>query len=234
MSKTKIEHVNRAFQWLVISGITSKPSAEETEIALSILEDMMNEFKSRNICSSYVFEETPNPNTDSEIDDSRNNAVGSCLALRLANLYGKEAPHTLQKQATQSLSAWSASVSKTNMIQPPRNQPKGSGNTFRFSNWARFYRAGNAAPISCTTFSLKVDEVDFFGVDFTPYLLDGATISSFTVDSTNGIEVIQSVQNVNIINLECKGVESGYQTVTITVTTSTGRINPEVINFDIS
>ena len=146
MSKTKIEHVNRAFQWLVISGITSKPSPEETEIALSILEDMMNEFKSRNICSSYVFEETPNPNTDSEIDDSRNNAVGSCLALRLANLYGKEAPHTLQKQATQSLSSWSASVSKTNMIQPPRNQPKGSGNTFRFSNWARFYRAGNPAP----------------------------------------------------------------------------------------
>jgi hypothetical protein len=234
MSKTKIQHVNRAFEWLVISGITSKPSAEENAIGLSVLEDMMNEFKSRNICSSYVFEDEPNPNTDSEIDDAYNNATGACLAVRLANMYGKEAPMTLQRQATQALSNWSATTSKTNQIQPSRRQPRGSGNTFRFSNWTRYYRSGNPAPISCTTFDLKVGETDFFGVDFTPYLLEGATITSFTVDSTNGINVIQSVQDGNIINLECKGADAGYQTVTITVTTSTGRINPETINFNIT
>lgn len=234
MPKTKIEHVERAFQWIVVSGITSKPTAEENTVALSVLEDMMNEFKSRNICSSYIFEENPDPNTNSEIDDAYNSAVGACLAVRLANIYGKEAPPTLQRQATQSLSNWSATTSKTNQIDPPRRQPRGSGNTFRFSNWTRYYRQGNNAPISCNTFNLKVDEVDYFSIDFTQYLLDGSTIVSYTIESTNGVDVLQDVQDGNEIQIQCKGVSCGYQTVTITVTTSLGRINPETINFNIT
>ena len=234
MSKTKIEHILEAYDYLRISGLTSEPTPDETTKALIRLEDMMNEFQSRNICSSYIFEQEPNPNTDSGIDPAYNNATATCLALRLAPSFGIMLNQDIRGLATSGLSNWSARSGKVNQIQPSRRQPRGSGNTFRFSNWTRYYRAGNPAPISCTTFDLKVDETDFFGIGFGGYLLDGATITSYKVESTNGIEVLNHAQDVDVINLECKGIAAGYQTVTITVTTSTGRVNPEVINFNIT
>ena len=180
------------------------------------------------------FETTPNFNTDSEVDDAFNEAIATCLAMRLAPSFGIQLNADIKLLARAGLSNWSARAGKTNQIQPSRRQPRGSGNNFRFSNWSRFYRGDDNAPISCSTFDLKFEETDFFGVDFTNYLLEGATIASYTVDSTNGVDVLNDVQDGNVINLECKGSASGYQTVTITVTTSTGRINPQVVNFNIT
>lgn len=234
MSKTKIEHITKAYKWLVISGITSSPAPNEIEDGLEMLEDMMHELRSRNICSAYLFEDTPNPNTDSQVDDSLNTAVATNLAVRLANYFGKEPLPTLSKQAMQSMSNWSARSGRTNMIDPPRTQPKGSGNTFRFSNWVRYYRLNNNAPIECDTFDLKVGAIDSFSVDFTNYLLLGATISSFETEPSNGIEIITSAESEGVITLECKGITAGYQTIKITVTTSTGRVNPEIVNFNIT
>lgn len=234
MSKTKIEHINRAFRYLRISGLTTQPTPEETRDALETLEDMMNEFSSRNICSSYVFEDSPDPNTDSELEDSYNNAAAACLAVRLAPEFGISLNPSISSLATSGLSNWSARSGKVNQINPSRRQPRGSGNTFRFSNWTRYYRQGNNAPISCSTFDLKVGEIDFFTVDFSQYLLDGATISSYTLEPTNGISVLNDSIDGSSITMECKGVKAGYQTIKITVTTSTGRVNPETINFNVT
>jgi len=233
MSLTKVEHILAAYSSIRISGLTSKPSPGEIETGLSELENMMNEFQSRNICSTYIFEDTPEPNTDSGIDPAYNNATQKCLAVRLSPYFGKEAPKTIQRQATQALSNWSARSGKTNMISPPNRQARGSGNNFRFPNWIRFYRTNEAAPISCSTFELKVDEIDFFTVDFSGYLLDGATIDSFTTKVDSGIELTSITQAIDVFNLECKGLTAGFNTITITITTSTGRVNPEVINFSI-
>tara|TARA_R110002020_G_scaffold467655_1_gene691385 strand:+ start:18941 stop:19651 length:711 start_codon:yes stop_codon:yes gene_type:complete len=234
MSLTKVEHVLRAYSVIRISGLTSSPNPSEIELGLSELEDMMAEFKTRNICSSYFFEDEPDPNTNSEIDPVYNNATQKCLAVRLAPYFGKEALPSIQKQATQALSNWSARSGKTNMIKPSNRQPRGSGNTFRFPTWVRFYRFEDGAPISCDTFNLKIDEINFFSVDFNGYLLDGATILSFTLDVSSGIEVISSSESGGFVNLECKGLKAGYNPVTITIATSTGRVNPEKVNFNIN
>lgn len=234
MSKTKLAHVTLAYKWLVISNITSEPSPEDISLGMEMQEDMFEEFRSRNICSTFLFEDDPQPGTDSGVEPSRNNAVATNLALRLANFFGKEAPQTLKTQAIQSLSNWSARSSKTNQIQPPRRQARGSGNTFRFSNWVRYYRAQPNAPISCATFKLKTDAIDFFSIDFNPYLLSGATIDSFELDISDGIEVLSSEESDGVITLECKGLVFGFNTIKITVTTSTGRVNPEVVNFNIT
>ena len=234
MSLTKVEHVLGAYSAMRISGLTSAPSPGDITTGLSELENMMNEFQSRNICSAYVFEDVPTPNTDSGISPEFNNATQKCLAVRLSPYFGKEAPQTIQRQATQALSNWSARSGKTNMISPPNRQARGSGNNFRFPNWVRFYRTSEDAPISCDTFQLKVNEVDFFTVDFSGYLLDGATIVSFTTEVDNGIELVAIAQDVDKFNMECKGLTAGFNTITITITTSTGRINPEVINFSIT
>ena len=234
MSLTKVEHVLRAYGALRISGLTTTPNPKEIELGLNELEDMMSEFKTRNICSSYFFEDEPEPNTDSEIDPAYNNATQKCLAIRLSPYFGIEPLMTLQRQATQALSNWSARSGKVNMINPPSRQPRGSGNTFRFPVWIRFYRFEDGAPISCSTFELKVDEINFFSVDFNGYLLDGATITSFELDVSNGIEVITSTEADGLISLECKGIQAGNNPITITVTTSTGRINPEKVYFNIT
>ena len=234
MSLTKGEHVIRAYAALRISGITVDASPNDVITGLSELEDMMSEFRSRNICSSYVFEDDIDPNTDSEISSEFNNATQKCLAIRLAPYFGKEASMLLQKQANQGLSNWSARSGKTNMISPSNRQPRGSGNTYRFPNWIRFYRFEDSAPISCDTLVLKVGEINFFQTDFSGYLLDGETIVSFTTDVTNGLELINIVQDVDKFNLECEGKIVGYSFITLTITTSTGRINPQRINFNIT
>ncbi len=234
MPKTKVEHTSRAFRYLRISGLTTVPSPGEQSDALETLEDMMHEFRSRNICSSYVFEDAIDPNTNSEVADEFNNALATSLALRLAPDFGIMINPEIRAMATSGLSNWSARTGKTNMINPSNRQARGSGNTFRFPNWVRFYRFENDAPISCDTFLLKVDAIDFFQVDFSGYLLDGATIVSFETDVTNGIELINITQDVDKFNLECKGKFGGYSFITLTITTSTGRVNPQRINFNIT
>ena len=234
MSLLNSEQILRAYSSLRISGLTSKPLPEEMELGFNELIDMMAEFNSRNICTEYIFQDEPDINAESGIATAFNNALQKCLAVRLAPFFDKAVPQLLINQASQGASNWAARTAKVNQISPSRRQAKGSGNTFRFSNWTRFYRAGNPAPISCSTFDLKVDAIDFFGIDFSRYLLEGATIDSYTIESTNGIEIITDVQDVDVINLEVKGVSAGYQTATITVTTSTGRVNPELINFNVT
>jgi len=234
MPKTKAEHTSRAFRYLRISGLTTVPSPGEQTDALETLEDMMHEFKSRNICSSYVFEDDIDPNTSSGIADAYNNAVASCLSLRLAPEFGITINPEIRAMATSGLSNWSARTGKTNMINPPNRQPRGSGNTYRFPNWIRFYRFENNAPISCDTFNLKVDEINFFLVDFGDYLGSGETIVSFTTEVQNGIELINIAQDVDKFNLECKGKSAGYSYITLTITTSLGRVNPQRVNFSIT
>lgn len=238
MSKLKGELVNKAYRWLRISGLTSKATPEEVSDGLDALESMMREFESRNICSSYVFEVDPDTATDSRLEAEFNNAVETNLALRLAAFFGKEVPRTLTLQATQALSNWSARSGKIRQINPSNRQPRGSGNTFRFTNWVRYYRFEENAPISCETIDLKFDEVNSFNIDFGPnglnYLNDLETISSFTIDNTPGVKVISSVQNGSIITLECKGMITGFNIVTITVTTSDSRVNPQTINFNVT
>lgn len=234
MRKTKLQHITNAYKWLTISGITSNPSPNELVDGLEMLEDMMHELQSRNICSSYVFEDMPDPNTDSGIDSAFNTATATNLALRLANYFGKEALPTLQRQASQSMSNWSARTGKVNQITPPNRQPRGSGSTFRFPRWVRYYRFEDNAPIECDTFRLKVGQKDTYSVDFTNYLFEGATIDSYTVESDDRINVDAHNEVNGVINLECTGVKSGYSVVTITVTTSNGRINPQQVNFNIT
>ena len=234
MSLTKGEHVIRAYSALRISGLTTDANPEEVNLGLSELEDMMNEFRSRNICSSYVFEDDVDPNTDSEINDEFNNATQKCLAIRLAPYFGKEISQALMRQANQAVSNWSARSGKTNMIQPSNRQARGSGNTFRNLSFNRFYRTVEESPIACDTFTLKVDEVDFFQVDFSEYLLDGAVIDSFTTKVTRGVQLVDIAQDVDTFTLECKGLTAGANVITITITTSTGRVNPQDVNFNIT
>lgn len=234
-TKTKGYFVLQAFKRLVISSITTDPTPEEIELGLDLFEDMMHEITSRNICSSFVFEECPDPSTESGIDPQFNNAAYTNLAIRIASDFGREPSQTLFAQARQSMSNWSARTAKVNPINPPSRQPRGSGNTFRWQNWYRYYRIEDNAPISCSTLELKVDEINGFVIDFGLYLKDGETIASYVKDVSNGLEVLAESFTDTAINLEqVKGIRNGYETIKLTITTSDGRVNPHIVNFNVT
>lgn len=233
MSKTKIELVNGAYNKLRISGLTSSPEPEEVQDGLDMLEAMMAEFKSRNICSSYVAEEDPTPTLNSRLEKKYENACEWNLAVRLAPLFGKEPSMQMMNQARQSLSNWSARSAKVNMINPPNRMPRGNGNTFRFPNWVRFYRVEDNAPISCDTIQMIKEQRDSYASDFNEYVRNGESVSSYEIDSSNGITINSSSLSDNIVSFDITADKAGYQTVSIKVTTTLGRVNPTTVNINV-
>ena len=235
VTKTKIELVIRAYQAIRISSLTAQAIPEEIDMALDMMEDMMWEFESVNICTDYNFSGSKiDPNEPSGLQPYTVNAASMNLANRIANFFGKETPAGILKQAVGSLANWSSRTAKVNQINPSARQPRGSGSTLRFSNWQRYYGNLSDAPISCDTFTLKVFATDFFTVDFTPYLLEGATIVSFETLVSNGIDMLEIVQDGPIFTMKCKGLIVGYSIIELKVTTSTGRVDPQAINFNIT
>lgn len=234
-TKTKGYIVNEAYSLLAINGLTTTPTPEEIVRSLDRLEDMMYELHSRNICSSYVFEEFPDPNTESGINPAFTNAAATNVAVRIMSSYGRPLTEDLMLQSRQSMSNWSARSARVNQINPPSRQPRGSGNTFRWQNWYRFYRFEDNAPISCSTLDLRVGEINGFVVDFGLYLQRGETIASYTTTVTAGLSLLADSSNDTAINLErVEGLDYGYETITLTVTTSNGRVYPHTVNFNVS
>lgn len=233
MSKTKVEHIIQAYKRLRISGITAKATPEDIFDALEVFEDMMHNLKSRNICSTYIFEDEPSPNSNSGIDPQFNEATSTNLATRMAVFFGKNVPESLNKLANAGMSNWSARTGIVNQIAPPNRQPRGSGNTFRFPRWLRYYRVESGTPISCDTFDLKVGETDIYQVSFANYLLDGATIVSATLEASNGINILTESFDDDTVTMECEGIQAGSETVKVTVVTSTPRTTPEVVFFNV-
>ena len=234
MSKSKVELVQKAYEILRISGLTTRAVPEEISIGIDELEGMMNEFEARNVCSSYVFEDDPQENTDANVELAYQKAVEYNLAARLATYFGKEPTAGMVKTAIASLSTWTAASGRVNQMKYPNRQAKGSGNTFRFSNRERYYRQASNAPISCETNYLKVDEINNFSYDFNQYLEGSETISSFTTDVSNGLDLLSSAIQGTKIVMSVKGVKTGLQSILVTITTSTGRVNPQTINFQVS
>ncbi len=235
--KTKIELIKKAYEWLRISGLTVDPTPEDAVLALDELEIYMNELETRNICTQYNFEETPNPSSDSGVDVAYYGAVEKGLAMRLAQAFGKgfELPTTFINQASAALSNWAATTSVNKQVAPPRTQPRGSGVTFRFPRWIRYFRVDNGAPISCDTLELKTDGIEFFAIDFNDYLLGNNTITSYTITGvTGGIQVLQDQLIGNQVQIQVKGLYTGTAQITITVDTSSGRINPQKVFFNVT
>ena len=234
MVNTKGDIVNNALRRIKISGLTSKPSAEELHEGLEELEGMMQEFKSRNICTSYAYEGTPEANTNSNLKPDFLTAIQSNLAVRLAMYYGKEVPVYLAGLARGSLSSMSAVTSKTNQILPPSRMPKGSGNTFRGQTWNRYYRCKPNAPIDCDTVELALKDTYDYTISWDNWLSDGASVTAYTIDVSAGLTLVSSQLQGNEVYFKVTGLTVGTQTVKIQITSSdAGRVDNRVVYFDV-
>lgn len=234
MSKSKVEIVQKAYEILRISGLTTKAVPEELSLGIDELEGMMHEFSARNICSSYLFEDEPEANTGANIELAYQPAVEYNLAVRLATFFGKEPTSGMMRTAMSSLATWTASSGRVNQIKNPNRMPRGSGQTFRFSNRNRYFRQENSAPIECDTNYIKVDEINNFSYNFNQYLYPDEVISSFITSVDNGLLLQASALQGTKIVMTVKGIKAGFNSILVTITTSTGRINPQTINFQVS
>ncbi len=104
MSK-KIDILKGAYSQIRISGLTVQPSPEDAEVALSRLEDMMQELElTRNMCLGYRFEAVPDLDTETGVSPGLDHFMKTNLGVRLVPDFNKQIPPTLVFQASQSMS----------------------------------------------------------------------------------------------------------------------------------
>jgi hypothetical protein len=236
---TKAQIINDAYSQLRISGITVIPNANEIELALQRLEDMMHEFSGRNICIGYNFEESPDPNTDTWVKPQFNQCLKSNLAIRLVPDYDKNVPAILMAQAKQSLSAASAAVAGDYIreVQPSVRMPRGSGNTIRYNRWRRFNTPENLPPNECATKRITEGDINDYREDFTIYL-EGEDIIAYEITSDSAIEIQSSSNETPSIKYRVKtgknAADGVWQQVKIELWTDTGRFTTRIIDFEIS
>lgn len=233
----KIDIISEAYAEMRVSGLTVIPSPEDLEWALVKLESMCSEWQgSRNICVGYAFEDLPDPNTDSGISLQFRQAFATNLAVRLLASFGKVADQTLARQAMQSFSVMSSALAITREVNYPNRQPRGSGNTLRYSRWWRFYRSTPRAPASCETMQITRGEIADYSVSFNSYLEEGETISSYTIDASDGLTVISDTLEDPVISyrLECSDSANELEVVTFFIITSNGLQKDFVVNFNVT
>ncbi|MCK5608068.1 hypothetical protein KAR91_39675 [Candidatus Pacearchaeota archaeon] len=234
-TKTKGQIVNKAFEFIRINGLTRGPSASEIVDGLNELESLMYELESRNVCSSYVYEDEPDPNTESGIENAFSTAASYQVASRLAPTFGKPLSVDQMKLARSTMSNWSASVSSTTQIIHPNRQPRGTGNNFRFPRWNRFYRDVPAAPNNCQTEETSTNQTEFYNFSIVDYL-GSDTVSSYSHESTNGLRVLDGdslVDGIWSYEVECSQNAQRTEQVQLMVNTSSGRSRTFVIYFNV-
>ena len=231
---TKGEVIKNAYSQLKISGLTTNPLPSETANALGRLESMMAEYDSRNICLDYIFEQVPSLDSSTGVDIQFNQMMETNLAIRLVPDFGKKISNDdslvqLKQQAVQSLSNASARSAKVNRTNYPDRMAIGSGNTFRWNKWRRFYNQASDAPINCATISMQLNIVKTITESWVNELASGETIQSATITYTNGLTQQSTSNTTDSVVFTVLSTLCGEQTATIEVITNLTTPN----NFDV-
>lgn len=238
---TKADLINGAYSQLRISGITVQPTPEDNTLALNRLENMMAEFSDpgRNICVGYAFEDDPDLNTLHNVERQYWYALECNLAMRLVPDFGKTPSQALIAFQQSGYSFLSASTAPRRQTQYPSRMPRGSGNTLRYDRYRRYNTPQAEIPLTCASITMAVDDVDDFVEHFDSYLKDAETVSSHTIEADTGLTVVSESLTSPDVDYRIKAVgNSGERSdsllqVRIVATTSLGRIETRLINFQV-
>jgi hypothetical protein len=234
---TKVEHVNNAYIEMRISGLTKQPSPEDVSLGIDRLEDIAAELFSRSVCFGYKFEDTPDPNSPSGVQRKHKRAIETALAMNLLASFGKTPHPSLVTDAGKYMASLVADTAIVREVLPSRRMPIGSGNN-RYNFYQRFYRTGEQVPPDCESNIMFKDDVGDFIEHFDAYLDDGETVVSYTLEADNGLFIVsQSLATPDILyRVRADGSTTGvnqFLQVKIIATTSAGRVQTRVINFEI-
>lgn len=238
--RTKGDLVNNAYSQARISGLTSQPTPEDLTLTLNRLEGMAAEFKGRNICVNYNFEDTPDLNSPHNMEKEHEFAFETNLAIRLLADFGKAPIPSLVTQQQAGFSFLSSSTAPRRQTQYPSRQPVGSGNDLRYYRYQKFYRPQSEAPLTCETNKMFIGDIDIFVEHFDAYLSDGETIDSYTIESDSGLtlsadslttpDITYTVEAVG----NNEGIGNSLLEIKIVATTNLGRVTTRIINFELT
>ena len=236
MNNLKINLTTGPYDRMRISGLTVNPGARENKIALRRLESMAAKWQSKNICAGYNFEDAPDLNSDSGVPLEFQDAFESNLAFWLCTDYGKQPSRTLILEQQSTFSQISSSTAVVNRVKYPTRQPIGSGNTLRYNRFQKFYRPELTAPTSCATNKMAIGDINDFTEHYEPYLNGTEVISTYTIESDDGLTIQSDSLTSPDIDYRIKAVggNSNFLQVKIVATTSTGRIDTRIINFELT
>ncbi len=235
---TKGDLINSALSKMGISGITAPKEPEDYNNGLLRLEGMMYEFEqARNICLGFNFTEPADLADIHGMNFGVFEPISTLLAVRLLSDYEIPASPGLIASSMAAVSAISAQTFSTRETQYPRRQPRGTGNTLRYNRWQRFYRKPARVPVDCSSERIEREEINDFSYSFVDYLISNETIVSFTIERTNGLRLISSRIDGPYIRYRIEGLEpqidNGLEQLIFTITTSTGRIEKRLVNFEV-
>lgn len=234
----KIDLINGAYSQLRINGLTTGPTPFDLSTALARLENFARVLCSRNICTSYNFTENPDYNDYTNTPEMFNLMFETNLAVYLCPDFGKEPSMALMTLASSTLATASA-VSAQELIQPvsqPNRMPIGSGN-YRYWPYSNFYRPSPMAPSECATHTIFINDINDYTEDYTEYLNDGESISSYVMTVDPGLLLVSDSITSPVISYRVQGLSQqtsgNWQQAKIVITTSTGRVNTRLINFNV-
>ncbi|QZA71252.1 head-tail adaptor [Pseudomonas phage AH02] len=240
MAQLKVDRITAAYSKLRISGLTVLPNPSDLELALGELEMMMAEFASSGIEVGYNFEEMPDPNSDLNVPQEFWNMIATNLAVRLAADFNKEIPMTLMGQASQSLSkaAGICACKRLQQVRYPSRQPVGSGNRRR-ARWQGFYSGiADAAPNKPSTIYIMQGETTDFEESFAAYLNTDEYIQSVEITTDDGVAVVDDSLDEGVVRYRVQALTdvdtNAWQRVKIKVTTTAGRVEIRVLNFQVN
>lgn len=236
----KSDLINNAYSKIRISGLTVVPSPKDNALAIDALESIMEEFRGRNICVDYNFENEPDLASPHNVDKKYHKSIESILAATLCPNFGKTTDLIIRQERA-AYSFLASATAKFVQTQYPSRHPIGSGNMFRAGNTNKFYQRTPEAPQSCETHKMYIDDIEIFIENYEAYLNDGETIDSYTITSDTGLTVSGDTLNTEETNITytVEAVGSGDESsdnflrVKIVVVTTDGRQETRFINFQL-
>lgn len=239
MIALKADRIASAYSKLRISGLTVEPNPSDLELALSELENMMAELRSRGMDMGYNFENEPDPNSDLGVPQEYWNMINCNLAVRLIADFNKQVPPQLEMQASQSMANASArcAAERIRGVAYPARQPVGSGNRWG-ERWSRFYTSFEASPPNApSTLQIMQGDTNDFQESFEAYLRTDEAVTDVAVISDTGLVVDSSSFDSPVLRYRLRApveLDAGpWQRVKITITTDLGRVEVRVLNFDV-
>lgn len=229
MSETAQSVIKDALQEILVQASEQPIENDEFQASIRYLNRMMNTIPYNGLGFTPIVD----PSDPITVDPQAIEGIIFNLALRLAPSNDIDPTSDLRVNARNGLK----DIRKLSLIYKPTLMPStmpiGSGNEDWFTGrtYEHFY---NPILIPDGAENLKVGEIDSFTVDFTHYLLEGATITAFTVTANDKLTILSSAESDGFITFSAEGVQFGHGKVCVDVTTSTGRANPENIDFSIA
>ena len=221
---TKIDVILRAFAMGRISGLTSKPTNEEKQEAFAELEELMALLEGADIMLNYRFDDGLE-DIDAETGLERWAIPGiiAMLSKRLMDYYGKIVHPSTEKKARAGLTVIQQRTYSPKDVQRPNRMPRGSGNTNRGQRFYHFY-PDTFNPTTDQVVLVSFGDINDYDEDFSAYLNDGETISSFTVEVPESFRLVSSSNTDTKVDYRIEAIVNGAlnQQVIIKIQTSEG------------